>query len=773
MPLQKLQFKPGINREGTNYANEGGWFDGNNVRFRSGSAEKIGGWVRYSPSQYLGVARALWNWEGLSGAFFLGVGTNLKYYISNTPGGLYNDVTPYLDPAGNTLTNPFSTTDGSPIVTVIDAAYNPNAGDYVTFTGATAVGGLTISGEYTVTAVVGANTYTITASSNATSNAGPGGGTVTAFYQYPTGAAAYTAGTGWSAGPWGGILSPVSTTLGTNPFTTNSTTIVTVAHTAHGFLTNATAFVKGVEYKIVSAGTTNFITLFGASSNAVGTVFIATNSGTGSSGTGTASIVYISISGATTVGGIPAENLNKTFAITYVNANSYTITSSTATSSTTGGGSAVVVTKQTGAQGWGTAASISNIGSQLRLWSNGNYGQDLVISPRGGPIYYWVAANGVNTRAQTLASLSAAPTYVPKTTNQVLASSIQQFIIALGSNSYVPGTPNTPFNPMLVRWSDQANPTNWVPEVTNQAGEFTLTNGSFIMAGRTTRQEILIWTNSCLYSMQYLGAPYVWGFNILMDNISVMSPNSMITINNVTYWMGVDKFYTYSGRVETLPCTLRQYVFADINLTQNYQVFAGGNEGYSEVWWFYCSLNSNVVDKYIIYNYLDRVWYYGSMGRTAWLDIGINQNPIAADYNRRILSHEVGTNDVSGETPVPIEAYIQSSDFDIGDGHNFGFVWRILPDVNFNNSTKANPAVTMTVLPRQNSGTAYGVGDTNAVISADNYTTNRVYTVQQFTGQVYTRIRGRQMSFRIASTETDVAWQLGVTRIDIRPDGRR
>ena len=730
MPLQKLQFKPGINREGTNYANEGGWFDSNNVRFRSGSAEKIGGWTRYSASQYLGVARSLWNWEGLSGSFFLGVGTNLKYYISNTQGGVYNDITPYLNPAPPPLTNPFSTVNGSAIVTVTDVTYNPNAGDYVTFTGATAVGGLTISGEYVVTAVASANTYTITASSAATSTAGPGGGTVVALYQYPVGSDAYSAGTGWGAGPWGGILSPIVTALGANPFTTNGTSTVTVTHTAHGLTTGQ----------------------------------------------------YVSFSGATAVGGIPAVNLNKSFAITYVGVNSYTITSSTASSSTTGGGSAVLATIQTGAQGWGTTANTSNIGAQLRLWSNDNYGQDLVIAPRGGPIYYWQASTGVNTRAQSLKSLASTSIvsgsytyqdYVPTQTNQVLSSSIQQFIIALGANSFNEAVPATAFNPMLVRWSDQANPTNWVPAVTNQAGEFTLTNGSYIVAGRTTRQEILVWTDSALYAMQYLGAPYVWGFNVIMDNISVMSPNSMITINNVTYWMGVDKFYTYSGRVETLPCTLRQYVFADINLTQNYQVFAGGNEGYNEVWWFYCSLNSNVVDKYVIYNYLDRVWYYGSMGRTAWLDTGLNQNPIAADYNRRILNHEIGVNDASGDTPVAIESYVQSSDFDIQDGHNFGFVWRILPDVNFNGSTKNDPAVSMTVIPRQNSGTAYGASDNNAVTSADDFTSRRVYTVQQFTGQVYTRIRGRQISFRIASAELDVAWQLGIPRIDIRPDGRR
>jgi hypothetical protein len=273
--------------------------------------------------------------------------------------------------------------------------------------------------------------------------------------------------------------------------------------------------------------------------------------------------------------------------------------------------------------------------------------------------------------------------------------------------------------------------------------------------------------------MQYLGPPYVWGFQVLMDNISIMSPNSAITVNNVTYWMGVDKFYMYSGRVETLPCSLWQYIFDDINKNQAFQVFAGGNEGYSEVWWFYCSVNSNVVDKYVIYNYLDRVWYYGSMGRTAWLDSGIRPYPMAADYNSRILFQESAVDDVSGITPVPINAYVQSSDFDIGDGHNFGFVWRILPDVNFNGSSVNNPEVTMTVRPRQNSGTPYGQADSPRVVSNDNYGASSVYNVQEFTGQVYTRLRGRQLAFRIESTGLGTSWQLGTPRIDIRNDGRR
>ena len=409
------------------------------------------------------------------------------------------------------------------------------------------------------------------------------------------------------------------------------------------------------------------------------------------------------------------------------------------------------------------------------------------ITGTGIPAGTYVAANYITNSTSvpintTTTSASSgnytyyyAGAFVPKQTYQVITSAIQEFIIAYGANSYVPGNPNTSFNPMLVRWSDQANAYQWIPQLTNQSGEFTLTNGSYIMAARTTRQEILVWTDSCLYSQQYLGTPYVWGFQVLMDNISVISPNSMITVNNVTYWMGRDRFYMYSGRVEVLPCSLRQYIFDDINQDQSYQVFAGANEAFNEVWWYYVSQSSDntTVDRYVIYNYLDRVWYYGTMARSAWMQTGTQPYPIAADYNGRLLYHENGCDDVSTSATLPIDAYVQSSDFDIGDGHNFGFVWRILPDVNFNGSTVNQPTVTMTVKPRENSGTPYGSADNPQVQSAQNYTNAPAYTIQQFDGQVYTRLRGRQMAFRIESTGVGVAWQLGSPRIDIRPDGRR
>jgi hypothetical protein len=362
-----------------------------------------------------------------------------------------------------------------------------------------------------------------------------------------------------------------------------------------------------------------------------------------------------------------------------------------------------------------------------------------------------------------------------------MVSDASRFVLGFGVNDY--GTSIQ--NPMLIRWSDQESVTTWTPSITNQAGSYQLSHGSNIVCAIQSRQEILVYTDAALYSMQYLGAPYVWGFQILADNISIVSPNAVAIVNNVAYWMGQDKFYMYSGRVETLPCTLREYVYQDINLTQSYQFFAGTNEGFNEVWFYYCSANSNVIDRYVIYNYLERIWYYGNLTRTAWLDSPLRSYPMAAGYansavspqyagvNPGIIYHESAVDDGTTNPPTAIASFIQSSDFDIGDGHNFGFVWRIIPDVSFNGSTSNNPTVNFTVLPRQNPGTAYGPDDNPAVISTQNYQTQRTYEVQQFSEYAYVRMRGRQMAFKLSSNQLGTQWQLGTPRLDVRPDGRR
>mgnify|MGYP003652039877 CR=1 FL=1 len=709
MPLQKLTFRPGVNREGTNYSNEGGWFDCDHIRFRSGQVEKIGGWTRLSNGSFLGTARALWNWINLAGTNYLGVGTNLKYYIEY--GGGYYDITPI-----RTTVNPML------------GAVPPSTGDPLATAFNTLNGGIT------------ATQTTLILTSGASFANSPGIIKIDSEQIYYTGKSTNTL-----TGLIRGYNGTTAATHATSAPVSCST--ITVTDVANGVVQND----------------------------------------------------FVTFSGLTATGGFTIGQLNveqQVFNVIDVNSYTFNVSGVFSTSAVTAGGGAVGIAAyqiNTGSDiyvigtgwgagvwgrgGWGSASSTQAVGAQLRLWSNDNYGQDLVIAPRNGGIYYWASAGGLTTRAQLLNDLSTAAgyggTYVPNKTLEISASSIQRFVIAFGANPYESGTPNTTFNPMLVRWSDQANQYDWVPDPTNQAGEFGLSHGSSIVTYVNTRQEILIWTDSALYSMQYVGAPYVWSFQLLMDNISIMSPNSIYTVNNVTYWMGNGKFYQYSGRVDTLPSSLRQYVFEDINQDQSYQVFSGGNEGYNEIWWFYCSLNSDTIDKYVIYNYLDKVWYYGTMARTAWLDSGIREYPMATDYNKRVLYHESDVNDVAGTSSLPIEAYIQSSDFDIGDGHNFGFVWRILPDVNFNGSNIDQPFVTMTVKPRQNSGTPYGVANAPEVQSASNYTVSRSYNVQLFDGQVYTRLRGRQMSFRIESGELGVNWQLGTPRIDIRPDGRR
>jgi hypothetical protein len=643
MPLQKLQFRPGINRESTTLANEGGWFESDKVRFRSGSAEKIGGWVADTGTttsaltppagSFWGVCRSLWNWITLSSYNLLGVGTNLKFYIQSGSGGSFYDVTPLrLTTAAGDVT--FAATNGSTTLIVTDAAHGSQAGDFVTYSGAVSLGGVitatVLNKEYQVVSVTSNNVYTITSAVAANaSDVGNGGSATVGAYQITTGSDVYTVSVGWGSGGWGGI-----------------------------------------------------------------------NTG-------------------------------------------YTST------------------------GWGSAAPAGvGLGVQLRLWSQSNFGEDLIFNPRGGGLYYWeVNANPTIFDRGTLLTTGDTPDIC----NFVMVSDASRFVICFGVNDYGSAVQN----PMLVRWSDQEDYTQWTPSVTNQAGSYTLSHGSQIITAMQARQEILVWTDAAIYSMQYLGAPYVWGFQILGDNLSIVGPNAAATANNITYWMGVDKFYMYSGRVETLPCTLRSYVYNDINLSQSFQFFAGTNEGFNEIWWYYCSANSSTIDKYVVYNYLERVWYYGTLARTAWLDSPLRVEPMATTYANQLLYHEIGVDDGTTNPPSPITCFVQSSDFDLGDGHAYGFVWRLIPDITFDGSTVTTPGVDFTVRPRQNPGSNYGNSNSPEVISSISYAGQRTYNVQQFTEQVFVRIRGRQMAFKVSSDTLGTAWQLGVPRLDVRPDGRR
>jgi hypothetical protein len=361
---------------------------------------------------------------------------------------------------------------------------------------------------------------------------------------------------------------------------------------------------------------------------------------------------------------------------------------------------------------------------------------------------------------------------VPSVISEILVSDSSRIVIAFGCNDYG----ESQLDPMLIRWTAQESYTDWTPVATNQAGSYRLSHGSALVGALQTRQEIVVWTDAAIYSMQYLGPPLVWGFTLLADNISIVSQNAMATAAGVVYWMGVDKFYVYSGRVETLPCAVRTYVYNDINRDQFSQFFAGTNEGYSEIWWFYCSANSSVIDRYVIFNYLDRVWYYGSLSRSAWLDSPLREYPMAAGLDNRLYFHELGVDDGSTNPPSPITSYVQSSDFDIEDGHNYGFVWRMLPDITFDGSTTPSPLfpqVTMTMRPRQNPGAPYNTAPSPTVQSTQSYAAQRTYNVQEFTQIIYTRVRGRQLAIKIESNTLGTQWQLGVPRLDVRPDGRR
>jgi hypothetical protein len=747
MPLQKLQFRPGINRENTSYANEGGYYAANKIRFRSGQPEKVGGWtadtgtnlsaLKPTTGTVWGVCRALWNWLNLTGYNLLALGTNFKYYIQSGTNGFYYDVTPLrtTTTAGEVT---FAASTGSTTITVSDAGHGAQTGDFVTYSGAVSLGGnitaTILNAEFQIT-YLSSNQYTITSSVAATAgDSSNGGGSVVGAYQITTGNAVYTQNVGWGAGTWGGVILGTATNQ-LDGAINNSVTTITVDSTT-GFTATGNILIdqETISYTAVT-----------------GTQFTGCTRGLSGTGSGAAAS--------------HADN--------------------------------ALVVQSTTFTGWGASAPAGQgIGQQLRTWSQSTFGEDLIFNARGGALYYWANSASANTfnRGQLLGPSATVVTKsgsittdssCPTVANFVMVSDASRFVLAFGVNDYG----SVIQDPLLIRWSDQESFATWLPAVTNQAGSYRLSHGSQIITSMQTRQEILVLTDSAIYSMQYLGPPYVWSFQIMGDNISIAGPNAIATANNITYWMGTDKFYMYSGRVQTLPSTLREYVYNDINLTQSFQFMAGTNEGYNEVWWQYCSANSDVIDRYVIYNHLDNVWYYGDwvnytgtayQGRTAWLDSPLRAYPMAATYgvaggssNTLLVYHESGVDDGTVNPSVPIVAQVTSSDFDIGDGHNFGFVWRLIPDLTFDGSNVNQPTAMFTVLPRANSGAPYGNSNNPDVVSAQNYQNTRTYAIQEFTQQVYVRIRGRQMAFKVSSDELGVQWQLGVPRIDIRPDGRR
>lgn len=639
MPLSKLQFNPGVNREITAYSNEGGWFDIDNVRFQKGYPEKIGGWQKRSSNSFLGTCRALHPWVSLNRDQYVGVGTNLKYYIDE--GGFYNDVTPLrTTTSAGAIT--FAATNGSSELTVSHTNHGAVVNDFVTYSGAASLGGnitaAVLNQEYYVTEVINTNSYKIKARtadtliSDITSNgqlyptlvsanssdSGNGGGSVVGAYQINTGLDIGVSGAGWGTGTW-------------------------------------------------SRGE------------------------------------------------------------------------------------------------WGSASSDPIVINTLRLWSHDNFGEDLLINVRDGGIYYWDETNGLGNRAVDITSLAGSDS-APTIAKQVLVSDRDRHVIAFGCDTEAnPGVQD----PLAIRFSDQESLTDWRTQTTNTAGELRLGSGSEIVTALETRQQILVFTDTTLYSMQFLGPPFTFGVNSLSENITVAGPNAAIAVDDNVFWMGRSEFYVYSGSVQRLPCMVRDYVFSDLNEAQIEKVNAAINTQHSEVWWYYPSANSEEVNRYVVYNYLEQVWYYGSFGRTAWIDRGIFDFPFAANADGYIYEHEIGFDDGTTNPTTPINAFIQSSPIDIGDGEQFMLLRRMIPDVDFKNSTATLPDVNITLDVKNVPDGTYSNTQTDAFVKT------QAAALNARTEQLFFRLRGRQMRFKISSDDLGVTWRLGSPRLDIRPDGRR
>jgi len=786
MPLKKIMFRPGVNRENTRYASEalgsvnagtdvvGGWYESEKVRFRAGTPEKIGGWTQISANYFKGVCRSLWNWITLGTLNLIGVGTNLKFYISN--GGSYYDVTPLR--ATVTLTNPFGTTLDSSTVLVTDANGGFINGDYVTFTGSTAVGGITLLGEYKIS--LQSNTsYNITAES--TADLVLSTGVFTTQFKLANGVKVTLATTG---------ALPTGFTAGTTYYVVNTSGYTfQLAASAGGTAIVPTGTQSGIITATAKATSTTASgggTVYAMYQINVGPEYAVALSGWGGGGWGLGTwgngvtgtdplrlwsqsnfgedLVYGPRGGAIYYWNAGYNVTGAPFSVTIASPAVFTM------SVTVNNGDAVMLNTDgalpTGLlpgtvyyviNSTGTTCNLAATAGGSAINTSGSQSGNHILMPRG-------------IKVSQLASASD----VPSIQNFVFVADVSRFVFAFGCNDYG----STIQDPMLIRWSDQESVVNWTPSATNQAGSLRLSHGSEIVTALQTRQEIVVFTDSSVYSLQYLGAPTGWGSQILGDNISILGQNAVAQASGVVFWMGSDKFYKYDGRVQTLRCDLRQYIYSDINLAQGAQVYGGTNEGFNEVWWFYCSANSTQIDKYVVYNYLEDVWYYGTMARTAWLDSGSLDYPLAAPYinssENNLVYHENGNDDNITGVPAAIDSYIASSEFDIEDGHNFGFIWRILPDLTFRGSTgELTPQVTLTLIPLQNSGSGY----TNpaSVGGSDNATINRIATtpVEEFTGQVYIRVRGRQLVFKVEGNQLGLQWQLGAPRIDIKADGRR
>ena len=632
MPLQKLQFKPGVNRETTSYTNEGGWFSSEKIRFRFGMPEKIGGWVKTSANTFLGTCRALINWVSLDGTLRTGVGTHLKYYIKEGDG--YNDVTPLrtTTSAGDVT---FAASNGSSTITATDTNHDCVANDFVTFSGAASLGGVVtaavLNQEYQVASVPTVNTYTFiakdtdgdTVTANS-SDSGNGGGSVVGAYQINVGLDSTVLGTGWGAGTWS-------------------------------------------------------------------------------------------------------------------------------------------------RDAWDSAATLTDVANILRIWTHDNYGEDLIINVRDGGVYYWdkSAYAATYARAIALSAVSGADDAVPTIAKKVLVSDRDRHVLAFGCD---PEDAIGTQDPLLIRFSHQETVNTWESTSTNTAGSLRIGSGSEIITAIETRQQVIVFTDVSLHSLQFLGPPFTYGIDLISENITVVSPLAAKAVDDFVFWMGVEDFYVYDGRVQKLPCAIKSYIFNDINLFQKEKIFAALNSSFNEIWWFYPSEDSDTNDRYVIYNHVEQAWSYGTMARSAWLDRGITNNPVAAGLDNYLYTHEYGLDDGSTSPASAITSFVESSQLDIGEGDKFVFIRRLVPDVTFDGSTASSPSAEFTVKTRNFPGGAYLESNASTVTQSAAATTT---TVEQFTDQVHIRLRGRAFALKVGSTGAEVQWRLGSPRVDIREDGRR
>ena len=622
MPLSKLQFKPGINREGTNYSNEGGWFDGDKIRFRNGLPERIGGWTRVSNTQVTGTPRKIFDFVTLDSQNLLFIGTEQKVFLENA--GTFNDITPIR----STVTlgsNPVNTTGGagSGVVTVTtQASHAASTGDFVTLASLTATDGITaaqLNTEHKIASVPSTTTFTIDTGGSASSGSTAGGGSSgTAAFQIGVGLNSTILGAGWGAGTWGRFT-------------------------------------------------------------------------------------------------------------------------------------------------WGSAAG-SLSGQTLRLWSVDNFGEDLLFNNMDGSIFYWDATNGTSTRGVLLSSLTGASD-VPVVARKILVSDVDRHVIVFGTNPIG----STTLDPLLIRFGSQESLTDFTPSAENTAGDLRLSKGSEIITAIQTSRQILVFTDQSLYTMQFLGPPFTFGVSLLGDNIRIAGPNTAIAVNDVVFWMGQENFYLYDGRIQAIPCSVRDFVFNDMNNQQSFKFHAGSIGSQTEIWWFYVSSGATEIDRYVVYNYGQRIWYYGSLVRTAWNDraSGLRSFPQATGADFYLYDHENGLDDFSTGSAVAINAFIESSDFDIGDGQQFMLVNRILPDLSFSGSTAGSPAALFTVKSRDFGGDNFTESPSGSAVRT------ATSPVEQYTDKIDLRARGRQMAIRVENTATGVNWRLGAPRLDARADGRR